>query len=89
LLLVGAALGVGQGLPVEGGREDLVGRGLFEEIARELLDREAIEGQVVVDRIDDPVAVTPGVGAMIVLFITVTVGVAGAVEPMPASIAAR
>ena len=54
------------------------------EITGELLDGELIERLIAVDGIDDPVAVAPGMGADAVLFVAITIGVTGEVEPMSA-----
>jgi hypothetical protein len=66
------------------GGEDLLGVGVGQQVAGELLDREAVERQVGVERVDHPVAVAPGVGAVVVLFVAVRVGVARLVEPVAA-----
>ena len=49
-----------------------------------LLADELVVGLVVVERVDDVVAIPPGVGVSEVLVHAVGVGVAGHVEPVPA-----
>ena len=58
----------------------LVHRGIGEEVARELLDGEAVEGLVVVEGAHDPVAPEPGLAQGIVV-IAGGVRVAGEIEP--------
>jgi len=82
LLFINPAFGVCQGLTVEGGRENLIGRRVLDEIAGKLLNRELVEGHVGIDRVDDPVTIAPRIGPMVVFFKTVAVGIAGAVEPV-------
>jgi hypothetical protein len=50
---------VGHRVAVEPARHDLVGRRLGQHVSRDLLDGEAIERHVVVERLDHPVAVLP------------------------------
>ena len=66
---------------VEGRGHDLIARGVREQVAGELLDREGVEGLVVVESLDDPVAVGPH-RALRVALEAVGVGVAGEVEPL-------
>ena len=65
---------------VEGGGEFLVAGGTGEEVAGELLDDELIDGEVVVEGFDDPIAVGPGIGFDIGL-VAEGIGVAGDIEP--------
>ena len=66
------------------GRREFLHRGrIRQQIASDLLDRELIERQVAIDRVDDPVAPAISIGPRIVLLVTVAVGVASHVEPMP------
>src|SRR5262249_27756562 len=81
LLLVGAALAVGQRVAVEARGGLLREGGAGQQIAGELLDGKSVKRQVAVERLDDPLAVAPGEGARPVRFIAVAVGVAGHVEP--------
>ena len=82
LLGVGAALGVDHRVAVEAGGDALVQGRLGQQVAGQLLDREAVEGQVAVVGVDDPVAVAPQ-GAPVVLLVAVGVGVARQVQPAP------
>ena len=59
LVGIGAALVVGHVVPHEAGRDPLRLRGRGHEIAGQLLDGEGVEGLVVVEGIDDPVAPEP------------------------------
>ena len=80
LLVVGSPLGIGHGVSMEGRRDELVEGSVGQEIARDLLDGELIEGHVLVECIDEPVPVAPD-GAPVVLLVALRVGVAGKVEP--------
>ena len=84
MLAVGAAFGVGEGLAVESGGEFLQGGGVGEKVAGELLDGELIKGEVGVDGVDDPIAIAPGVHAWAIFFVSITIGIASLVEPVPA-----
>ena len=79
---IDAAFLVQHRVPVEPGGDELVGGGIGEEIARNLFDCELVEGQVGVERADDPVAPGPD-GAAAVLFITIGVRITGQIEPLP------
>ena len=79
---IDAAFLVQHCVPMEPGGDQLVGGGIGEEIARNLFDRELVEGQVGVERADDPVAPGPD-GAAAVLFITIGVCITGQIEPLP------
>ncbi len=83
LFAVRAAFLVDEGVAVEGGGDPLRLGGVGKQIARELFDRELIEGEVVVEGLDDPVAERPHV-TVAVDGVSVGVGVAGLVEPVPA-----
>jgi hypothetical protein len=83
--LDGAAFGRGQVEAIVAGGDELIDARLREEIAGELLDGELVEGQVGVERADDPVAVGPD-GANIVEVEAVGVGVADGVEPVAAEV---
>ena len=70
-----------------GGRiafEEASGDGIFlilgEEVAGELADRKLVEGKVVVEGVDDPLAVGPDCAEVVVLK-SMGVGVAGGIEP--------
>ena len=80
LLRDDAALGVATVVAVEAGGDVLFARRAGQQITRELLHREAVEGQVAVERVDHPVAPAPH-GAFAVALVAVGVGVAGRVEP--------
>ena len=47
-----------------------------------MLDRELIERHIVIDRVDDPLAPTPGMRPDVVPFVTVTIAVMSRVEPV-------
>ena len=84
LFLIRAAFGVGEGLPVERSGQPLQAGGVGQEIAGELFDGELVKWQVGIDGVDHPIAVAPGVHARAILFIAVTVRIAGFVQPMTA-----
>jgi hypothetical protein len=63
------------------GGHPLPHRGLGEQVAGKLLDREPVEGQVAVEGVDHPVAVGPDL-AEVVDVNAVRIGVAGRVEPL-------
>jgi hypothetical protein len=67
-------------VPVKAGGDALRRRGVGQQVAGQLLDRELVEGHVGVDRVDHPVAVRPD-RPLAVLLVAVGVGVAGEVEP--------
>ena len=81
-LRVRAPFGIRGRVAMEAGGDVLLRRAVREQVARHLLDREPIEGHVRVERMDDPVAITPGVRPQGVTAKTVAVGVAGEVEPV-------
>jgi hypothetical protein len=82
LLLVGAGLDVDRRAAVEAGREALVERRAGQQVAGELLQGEAVEGQVGVERAHDPIAIGPQFAEAVALK-AVRVGVPGQVEPGP------
>ena len=84
LLLICAALGVGQCLPVKRGGDDLLRFGIRQKIAGNLLNAELVKGHVVIHRADHPVAVAPGIGPGPVFFITIRVGIARCIQPVTA-----
>ena len=77
---VGSAFLVQHGVTVKAGRDSLVERRPFQQIARELLDRELVERHVIVDGLDDPIAIEPHRAGSIFL-VAVGVGIASQVEP--------
>ena len=58
----------------------LVGRGVRNQITRQLFQRELIKRHVVVHRVDHPISIRPAFTQLICL-ITVGVGVAGQIQP--------
>src|SRR5262245_15777225 len=83
LLDVDAAFAVGQRVAVEAGSDLLIHSRVREQIAGDLFNGELIEGQIAVERLDHPVAVTPRVRPHPVLFEAVAVGVTRQIEPVP------
>ena len=69
-------------MPEPGGDDGGVGARL-EEIAGDLLADETVEGHVVVDRPDHPIAVAPGVGLLVVALVAVGLGIPDDIEPVP------
>src|SRR5262249_680668 len=84
LLLVARGGTIPQRVAVEACGDLLVDRHARKQVAGELLDGELVERQVLIDRPHNPVAVPPGVGAKLVVLVTVTLGEAGQVEPVAA-----
>jgi hypothetical protein len=84
LLLIGTTFRIGQGLTMKGRGQALHVAGIGQQITGQLRDGKLIKGHIRVDGIDDPVAITIGIGAWIVLLVSIGIGVAGHVEPMPA-----
>ena len=80
LLVVGSALVVRLGEPVEGGGEFLVQRGARDQVAGELLDDELVVGKIAVEGLDDPVAVFPDI-AVAVVAEAFGIGIARQVHP--------
>ena len=80
LLVVGAALRVGHRVAVKPRRDQVVGGRIRQQIPGELADRELVEGHVVVQRIDDPVAIGPD-RPQAVLLVAHRVRVARQVQP--------
>ena len=67
---------------VESARDDLLRRRVWQHIAGDLLDREAIERHVAIERVDHPVSILPH-HARQIFFEPVRVGVAREIEPRP------
>ena len=65
---------------METGGDAVLDRGVGEQVAGEGADGEFVEGQVVVERTDEPVAPRPDL-ATIILLVALGVGVAGEIEP--------
>ena len=72
---------------VEAGGDLLIERAVRQQVAGQLLDRELVERLVLVEGVDDPVAVGPDL-AVVVEVDAVRVGVAGGVEPVAAAMLA-
>ena len=88
VFLVDDAAFVGRDIAaVEAGGDFLFERGAGQQIAGELLDRELVEGHVLVEGFDDPIAIGPDF-AEVVEVDAVGVGVAGDVEPVAAAVLA-
>ena len=82
-LLVGTTFGVGEGLAIEGGGNALIGSRVGKLITRQLLDRELIERHIAIECLNHPVAVNVCIGAIAIFFISIAIGVACQVQPMP------
>ena len=74
------AFAVGHVVALEAGRELLLGRGIRQEIARELLEGELVVRNITVERFDDPVAPRP-VGARGVGLESIGVRITRSIEP--------
>src|SRR5690606_20343802 len=79
--VVGTAFVVGHRIAVKGGGDELLGGGLGEQIAGELLNGELVVGHIPIKRVDDPIAVAPH-GAAPIRFVAFRIGIAGEVEPL-------
>jgi len=82
---VGAPLEVDHDVAMKTAGDFLIERGPGQQVAGDLLDSELVEGQVAVQRADDPFAVAPHV-AMVVDVVAVGVGIAGQIEPFSCAI---
>ena len=83
LLRIDAALFVNHRIAQIAGGDDLILRGVGQQIAGQLLHDETVIGQVAVEGVDDPIAIGPD-EARLIFLIAVAVGVAGRVKPLPA-----
>ena len=81
----GAAFTGGDVAAIEAGGDELIVRGVLEEIAGQLFDGEFVEGFVGVEGVDDPVAVGPHF-AVVIQVQSVGVTEAGGVEPVAAHV---
>ncbi len=68
---------------MKAGGGELLMRGIRQQVARDLLDGELIEGHVAIHGVDDPIAIAPGVRTQAVAEETVAVGIACHVQPVP------
>ena len=66
---------------MEAGGDQLAGAGVGKHIARDLFNGEFLERHVLVQGVDYPVAVFPGIQPQIIFFVTMAVRIAGEVEP--------
>ena len=82
LFVVGAAFIIRHRVAMEGGGDDLVLGGIGKQIAGELFGGELVERHVVVQGLDDPIAIKPDVAAQILL-IAPGVCVTGEIQPEP------
>lgn len=82
LFAVRSALLVDESVSVKGGGNELAFAAVRKKVTGQLFDGELIEGKIVVECLDDPVAVRPHITAAIDR-IAVGVGVASLVEPVP------
>ena len=76
----GSAFAVDAVVSKEAGGQLLLRTRLREQIPGQLLDRELVEGQILVQRVNDPFAPPPH-GSRLVVLIAVGVGVSGQIEP--------
>ena len=67
---------------VEPSGNELIERRFFEEITRELLDGKLIEGQIPIEALDDPIAISPHL-SLVVQMQAVGIGIASDIEPVP------
>ena len=77
-----AAFAIVQGVPVEAGCHALLEGGAGQQIPRDLLDREPVESEVPVERVNHPVAPAPGERANVVRLIAVALAETGLIEPV-------
>ena len=82
LLVVGPAFFVQHRVAMEPGCNALSDAGIVQHVAGQLLDRELVERQIAIQRLDDPIAILPD-RATAVDRVAVGIGVTGQVEPMP------
>jgi len=67
---------------VEAGGQNLIGMSFGNEVAGDLVDCELVKGHVVVEGLNNPVAPGPH-AAFAVTLISIGVGIAGSIEPIP------
>ena len=72
---------------MEAGGNQLVHRRVRQQVTRDLLERELVEGQVAVERVDHPVAVGPHL-AVVVDVDAMGVGIARGVQPVASAVLA-
>ena len=63
------------------GGDKLLRRRIGQQVPGHLFDGEAVEGEVVIDRADDPVAKLPD-GPRLILRVAIGIGVTSPVEPV-------
>ena len=82
LLDVHTPFPVGQGIALESGRNSLFGCGLRKKVPGDLLEAELVERHVLIEGIDDPLTITPGMRSYAIALVAVTVGVACQIQPV-------
>jgi hypothetical protein len=83
-LLDVVGLGVPHAQAPEARGHDGLAAGVRQLVARELLQHEAVVGHVLVEGVDDPVAVAPGAGLLLVALVAVGLAPAHHVQPVAA-----
>ena len=74
---------------MESGRHARLERCPRQQVASELLAREFIERHVSIDGVDDPITPTPRPWTLPVFLVTIGVGIAGEIEPVPSPALAK
>ena len=81
LLEIHPALKIEQGVAMKASRDDLLLRGLGEQVARQLLDDELIKGEIPVQGFDHPIAIHPDLAGRVIV-VAVGVCVTSDIEPV-------
>ena len=81
LLGVGAAFGAGHSVAIESGGDSLIQGGVGQQVTRQLLHGELVEGLVGIESRDHPIAVLPHRSGKVDM-VTVRVGIAGQIQPV-------
>ena len=81
LFQIGSAFTIAQRITQETSPHLLRNRGIGNEIPRQLLNGKFIEGKIIVERINDPLPISPCHGPQEILQVSVTVSVVRQIQP--------
>ena len=65
LFVAGSAFVLGHRIAMEGGRNQLTVGRVGQQVTRDLLDRETIEWQIAINRIDHPITIAPNLTRLV------------------------
>ena len=83
LLDVDSVLSVCNGVALKSSRHLLLNSCVRQQVTGNLFQEELVERHVAIQRVDHPMAITPCMWSYVVLLVTIAVGVAGQIEPVP------